>query len=61
VYILLFIWVIIDVMLLVLLPSREQIAKYPNMMWKCSIERVKKTNERLIQKVLSQLYNTGVF
>lgn len=45
-YILLLIWLGIDVVLLALLPSREQIAKYPDKMWKRSIERVKKTNER---------------
>lgn len=45
-YILLLIWLGIDVVLLALIPSREQIAKYPDKMWKRSIERVKKTNER---------------
>lgn len=53
-YILLFIWFVIDAVLLLLLPSREQIAKYPNMMWKRSIERVKKTNERVMD-VLTEI------
>lgn len=45
-YILLIVWFVIDAVLLMILPFRKQITKYPNKMWKRSIEKVKKVSER---------------
>lgn len=48
-YILLIVWFVIDVVLCLLLLRREQVTKYPNKMWKRSIEKVKRLNERVLE------------